>query len=544
MRSASLVGRARGLALLLGVSGCGNLLGIEVLSFDAGDETSPGADGPAQDGAPGDRTVQEASSPDGASGDSVRGDGAPGDGASGDGAAPGDGAPSVDGATSSDALGGSDARHDGAGSDAPPGDSASDATPTCSPGTTQCTAGNTAFQTCSGSGAWMTTATCTMPVNGLPTCNPTTGCGAGECPLPSASDLCGSACVDLATDGYNCGMCGQTCTGSTCSAGHCVVQPMCDGSSLTQTNAGNVARLALAMGITTGFQKVLYGYFQAGRSIFGCTLPAAAPAPAPLPIAELNYAGGVCMTSYTDPINDHSRAYTTSILGGDCHGTSLLFVPDGTPIASVAAAGATLVADVATDGGIYALATPVMDIYAFGTAIDGGVTATASPCLTVSGSLDDGAAGGGMAVAVDGTQGVIVGAAVAGGACGPQKELASGVTAENAVAVAPNGSLFAFVNGTSVYLCPTSGCTAAELATPLSSGQSTIAQYGLVFDSQATPNLYWVGAAGLSRCSAVVTGAACTPTVLVPGAAPTSGIAVDATYVYYLEGMVLYRVPK
>jgi hypothetical protein len=242
-------------------------------------------------------------------------------------------------------------------------------------------------------------------------------------------------------------------------------------------------------------------------------------------------------------VNDPSNAYATDVLGGDCHGTSLVLVPNGTSLGS-SPPGTTLVADVATASGIFALVTPTMNIFSFATPIDGGVTATPTTCINVSGTLGDGAAGGGMAVAVDTAQGVIVGATAANGACGTQKELATGVTAESAVAVSQSGSLFAFSNGTGVYLCPTTGCSAAELSTPLSSAQGTLARFGLVFDAQATPNLYWVGAAGLSRCASVAPGVPCTPTVLVPGVAPTSGIAVDATYVYYLEGMVLYRVAK
>jgi hypothetical protein len=53
-----------------------------------------------------------------------------------------------------------------------------------------------------------------------------------------------------------------------------------------------------------------------------------------------------------------------------------------------------------------------------------------------------------------------------------------------------------------------------------------------------------VGTAGLQRCAGVSAGGTCTPTLLVPGIAATSGIGVDATYVYYLEGMVLDRVPR
>ena len=118
------------------------------------------------------------------------------------------------------------------------------------------------------------------------------------------------------------------------------------------------------------------------------------------------------------------------------------------------------------------------------------------------------------------------------------------MTSETAIAVAPTGTVFAFENGTNIYLCPATGCTAAELSTPYASNVGTINRNGLVFDGSSPPNLYWVGTPGLSRCPAVAAGGSCTPTVLVPGLSATSGIALDSTYVYYLQGMVLYRVAK
>ena len=63
-------------------------------------------------------------------------------------------------------------------------------------------------------------------------------------PAPVA---CGGNCVDTATDPYNCGVCGQTCTGTTCSSGYCIPQVMCDGTDNDAgiANTGNAARLAL-----------------------------------------------------------------------------------------------------------------------------------------------------------------------------------------------------------------------------------------------------------------------------------------------------------
>jgi hypothetical protein len=49
-------------------------------------------------------------------------------------------------------------------------------------------------------------------------------CGAGQCACPSGQTLCFGACVDLETDGTNCGACGTVCgAGPLCMNGHCGV---------------------------------------------------------------------------------------------------------------------------------------------------------------------------------------------------------------------------------------------------------------------------------------------------------------------------------
>jgi len=47
-------------------------------------------------------------------------------------------------------------------------------------------------------------------------------CNNGSCACPSGQTMCGSNCVDLATNNANCGMCGKACTGGTiCTASAC-----------------------------------------------------------------------------------------------------------------------------------------------------------------------------------------------------------------------------------------------------------------------------------------------------------------------------------
>ncbi len=47
-------------------------------------------------------------------------------------------------------------------------------------------------------------------------------CSAGQCACPAKQSLCMGSCIDLKTDGANCGACGNTCPhGVSCTNGHC-----------------------------------------------------------------------------------------------------------------------------------------------------------------------------------------------------------------------------------------------------------------------------------------------------------------------------------
>jgi hypothetical protein len=56
-------------------------------------------------------------------------------------------------------------------------------------------------------------------------------CVAGACVCPAEKALCGGTCVDLATDGANCGACGTACDTNGCVNGFCTCQSQdeCNG---------------------------------------------------------------------------------------------------------------------------------------------------------------------------------------------------------------------------------------------------------------------------------------------------------------------------
>ena len=389
--------RASLLAAVLALTGCGDLLGIEVLSFDGGEESGPGSDA-------GDGSVPDAPKSDGFAADAPQ---------------TGDGPESSDGPSPTDSKSNDSPSSDGPGNDGPGNDGGCAAgtsgctgnTPwscvngkvvdgaacsnqacvsggcvgVCAPGQTQCTAGDGAFQTCQSDGTWSTTATCSGPIGGSPTCDPTAGCGAGTCSSSSLPDLCGNSCVNVTNDGYNCGLCGQTCTGSTCSGGYCTVQSMCDGSSIggNAVNTGNASRLALETlaGVGGPYPNA---YFGVGGSVYDCQVPSAAPSPPPVPTVTLAQTGGVCSQYFNDVVNDKSQAYVFDSHGGDCHGASLELVPSGTDVSG--ALFGTLESDVANTSALYALVSPALDLVTFTTSA-GTTTTSSTTCITVSGTL-------------------------------------------------------------------------------------------------------------------------------------------------------------
>jgi hypothetical protein len=333
---------------------------------------------------------------------------------------------------------------------------------------------------------------------------------------------------------------------------------MCDGSSLAG-NVGDAARLALAVDST----NLLHGYFSANAAVYGCPLPQVAPSPPPAPAVVLPAGGaGGCLGAsyqYSEVVSDPSQAYVLAQPGlvvNPCYGW-IVPLSGGAPY-PIPSLTTSLVSDRASPLTLFSLSPTAMYLLALHRQ---GMGASSEDifCITppASGTLSAGAAFGGNAVAVDASSGVILGATVTAGACTTPAVLATNVTAVVAVAVGysriESAGLFAFNSGQNLYVCKTTGCAASYASAPLVVGQAPTpptpptpptASDGLVFDTSPAPNLYWVAPQGLSRCSAVTSGSTCTPQLLVPGVRPTTGLAVDGTYVYYLQGMQLYRVPK
>lgn len=92
----------------------------------------------------------------------------------------------------------------------------------CQPTTKGCSASGVP-QVCSASGAWQDQTAC----QGLATCV------SGTCTCAAPNTTCGSTCVNLDNDANNCGACGHSCLGGTCSSGQC--QPVFVTGSLSAT---------------------------------------------------------------------------------------------------------------------------------------------------------------------------------------------------------------------------------------------------------------------------------------------------------------------
>jgi len=139
-------------------------------------------------------------------------------------------------------------------------------TGSCTPGATQCS--NNAVETCDGTGNWGTPTACQSSacVGGFCTgvctpgdvscsgaqpeqcsstgawqnmgaacAQPTPDCNQGSCAC--LGTMCSGTCVDTLTDGNNCGGCGHSCQGGTCSGGLCPAIALATG----QNGAGGIA---------------------------------------------------------------------------------------------------------------------------------------------------------------------------------------------------------------------------------------------------------------------------------------------------------------
>jgi hypothetical protein len=66
------------------------------------------------------------------------------------------------------------------------------------------------------------------------TCNGGATCNAGSCACTAPTTACGTTCVNVQTDGKNCGTCGHDCLGGACTGGKC--QPIAIATGQTAVN--------------------------------------------------------------------------------------------------------------------------------------------------------------------------------------------------------------------------------------------------------------------------------------------------------------------
>lgn len=95
---------------------------------------------------------------------------------------------------------------------------------------------------------------------------------APTCTAPTVA--CGTACVDLATSGENCGACGRSCGGGTCSAGQCGVATVKD--NIVDSNGFGIDETSL--------------YYGSADKIFSCPIATCGTASPKQLVAMVQYA--------------------------------------------------------------------------------------------------------------------------------------------------------------------------------------------------------------------------------------------------------------
>ncbi|HEY1958920.1 MAG TPA: hypothetical protein VGH28_25080 [Polyangiaceae bacterium] len=339
---------------------------------------------------------------------------------------------------------------------------------------------------------------------------------------------CGSACVDLQSDDANCGACGHACgTGSTCTSGFCPPVTLCNAGT---GNGSNGSQLVVYKGAA---------YFNLGQSIKACNLGVTNATASDFSTTKL------LQNSFTSIVGDPSFFYfvthntstsSNSLTRCDGNTTDTTFIttyPSGGPGTYVRTD------DDPSTGQVYEALTDEVD-FVHPDLVDAGTPT--STCISQISTLATGAAGGGKYFFVDSSNKVRA-VTITGGTCSNPVTVAGGLI--GATALAAEGSTIAFADGNgNVYACDAAlGCTPQVPPTPLVTGQGN-GVLAIVLDSSTPPNLYWVGSAGLAKCSSAAGTCNGKPTVLVPNAMPTAGIALDASNVYYLQGATLSSAAK
>lgn len=352
-------------------------------------------------------------------------------------------------------------------------------------------------------------------------------CTSGVCNCPSGDSLCGTTCSDPTTDVANCGYCGHACgAGSTCTSGYCIPQTVCTGAG----NSGTMWAL--------GTQALILD----GKEIASCDLTATGGTATEVYGSLLN---GFSMVTLS---GDSKIAYFTShLVTNDSNG---LYSTDGTNAGTTYvmpfptafdATYVTTTTDITTGSEFIGLQTTV-NLVKLSEASDAGVPVLT--CIDNLQSLKAIAAAGGRLFAADGTGNDIVVDTVTNGlSCSTSSTFASGLSSPSVVVT--DGNIVAFADANGVYACNASlGCIPQASPAPLVAGQGASTIETIVIDQASPPNLYWIGSSGLVTCSSDASACNGKPHVLVPNAAPTYGMTVDATFVYYLQGSILYKVAK
>jgi hypothetical protein len=350
----------------------------------------------------------------------------------------------------------------------------------------------------------------------------TSGTG-GSCPM--GETLCGSTCTALTTD-TDCGACGRTCgAGSMCSSGYCTPLTVC-------TNLGSNGSMTLFGG---------NAYSAAGQMVEMCPLGADGGASTDLWSTKALSVAVSTVLSDTQHVYFVTRdslfqtpvyeLYQSSGMAGN--DTSVDYTYSSPYVATL---------DDPQTGTVFAVEQNNVYVVEISEAGDAGVPSRTCLSTTVTtANITNATAGGGKLFVASTAANTIVGTTVTGTACSTVTTLASGLDGPGALAT--DGSTVAFADANGIYACNAGlGCIPEASPTPLVTGQGPVT--GIVLDTATPPNLYWIGTSGLVTCSSDASQCKGKPTVLIPNATPTSALAVDATYVYYVQGNVLNCVAK
>jgi hypothetical protein len=356
--------------------------------------------------------------------------------------------------------------------------------------------------------------------------NATAKCTGGQCGFTCnlGSSLCGGACLATSSDPANCGACGHSCQGGTCSAGRCTAVTLASARSTPENLVVDAFNLYWGESASNGT------IYKCGKS--GCSDATI------VPLADGHGSGPIAVTSSTVYFAAEPTIYACA--AGGCGNAPTAFASN-VKVFDLRADATTLYWSTFTDRSVKSC--PITGCATPATVLENPARLVNQLALSPNEVFFAAQYSGG--IPYQGSQilrcNKQVGSCLAGAQLLTIVDHAKDGTNESIGAVSYNGSLYVAqgtTSGTPAYsvaVCPEGGCTGA--APKIWTGSAEVT--ALATDSSGA---YWASGGSIYACP----GNACSSgaTLLATGAGAVSAIAADGAVLYFTTADAVRKIAK